>query len=225
MGLLDFLFKKSKKKGDKMELESSELKKSLGERYEQDSGSEKTVILEKMVSEEPKVYSPAVEHPLLTIQDRISKLEEIYKSLNDKIVVIDGKVATKQDIDDLKAMVHEDLARGGDILAGIEGLGDRLESLRKVRSELTRQVDASRDELTRKVDTLDQIDKEIELLECDQKIIESLKQGDKSTIELSKELGLTRQYIWGRMKALQAGKYVKSVKKGRKTKYKLIKDV
>ena len=225
MGLFDFLKAKDKKQKQKPEPVESELKKALSERTEQRNSAENTVMMETLEVEAPKVYSPAVDHPLLTIQDRISKLEEIYRTMSDRIVIMDGKVATKQDIDDLKAMVHEDLARGGDILTGIDNLGGQLGELKKARAELTRQVDTSKEQLTRQVDTLEKIDQKIELLECDQRIIEALREGGMSTIGLASKIGLTRQYIWGRLKALQKAGYVKSVKTGRKTKYQLINDV
>jgi len=221
MGLLGFLFKKNKKKEGEKEAERSELKKAFVKGYAVEDSGRKAVLLENMLSEEPKLYSPAVEHPLLTIQDRISKLEDIYRSLNDLLVVIDGKVATKQDIESIKALVHDDLQKGDLMLMGIGQLGERLDSLRKVRNELTRQVDETTRQLTRKAETLEKIDGEIELLECDQKIIAALEGEDKSTIELAKDLSLTRQYIWGRLKELQALGYVNPIKRGRKTKYHL----
>ncbi|MCK4327211.1 MAG: winged helix-turn-helix transcriptional regulator [Candidatus Diapherotrites archaeon] len=225
MGMFDFLRKKSKKTKAKPTLEESELKKTLSKRHEQKNTPEATMLMESMEVQAPRVYSPAVEHPLLTIQDRISKLEEIYKSMNDRVIVIDGKVATKQDIDDLKAMVHEDISKGDRVLVGIDGLGDKLEDLRATRGELTRQVDTSRHELTRQVKALDEIDEKIDLLECDEKIINALGESELSTIGLAEEIGLTRQYIWGRLKALQAAGYVESVKSGRKTKYRLLKEL
>lgn len=220
---MEFLFKKSKKGKEKVVVESSELKKELVSRHNEEDSGRNTVTLENMVSTEPKVYSPAVEHPLLTIQDRISKLEDIYRSLDDKLVIIDGKVATKQDVEGIKAMVHDDLVKGDMVLKGIDGLEERLDGLRKVRAELTRQVDETTRQLTRKAETLDKVDGEIELLECDQRIMDALKSSDKSTIELAKELALTRQYIWGRLKELQALGYVELIKRGRKTKYHLVK--
>ena len=222
MGLLDFLKKKRKK--EPPENDESELKKALSSKYEQDAGDQKTLALERMVIEEPRVYSPTVEHPLMTIQDRLARIEESYRSLNDRIVIIDGKVATKQDIDDLKAMVHEDLSKGDRILGEIDNLGDRMTGLRHAKDELTRQVDETKRKVTRQVETLKQIDEEIELVECDQKIVDALKEGDKSTIDLAKDIGLTRQYIWGRLKELQANGYVKSIKKGRQTRYHLLKN-
>lgn len=222
MGLLDFL--KKKRKAKPPENDESELKKALSEKYEQEDGERKTLMLGNMSIEEPKVYSPTVEHPLLTIQDRLARIEETYRALNERIIIIDGKVATKQDIDDLKAMVHEDLSQGDRILGEITDLGGRLTGLRKTKEELTRQVDESTRKVTRNVEVIKKIDEEIELLECDQKIVDSLKERDKSTIELAKDIGLTRQYIWGRLKELQQGGYVKSVKKGRQTRYQLLKN-
>ena len=225
MGIFDVLFKKKRVKREGGPVESSQLKKKLARDYATEDSGRKTLVYENMLSEEPKVYSPAVEHPLLTIQDRISKLEDIYRSLNDKLAVIDGKVATKTDVGEIKALVHDDLLKGDMVLMGIDRLGDRLESLRKVRNELTRQVDETTRQLTRKEELLESVGSEIELLECDQNILNALKTADKSTIELAKELSLTRQYIWGRLRELQLLGYVSSVKKGRKTKYRLEKTV
>ncbi len=223
MGVLDFILKKKKKTNKKQAVEDAKLEQTISNTYQQKNSSKDALMMESIAVEQPQVYSPSVEHPLLTIQDRMTKLEEIYKSLNDRIIIIDGKVATKQDVDDLKSMLHEDLMQGDRMLSGIENLGNRLDSLRKVRDELTRQVDTSKDELTRKETVLDQVKTEIELMECDEKILEALSKGDASTIELSEKLDLTRQYIWGRLKELQSADYVKSVKSGRQTKYHLLK--
>ena len=221
MGLFDFLHTKKKPK-KKAKLEDSELKKELSTRHEQKNNHESAMLMEEIGVQSPRVYSPTVEHPLLTIQDRMSKLEEIYKSINDRIILMDGKIATKQDIDDLKAMVHEDISKGDRVLIGIENLGGKIENLKKARDDLTRQVDASKEELTRKVEAIDAIDEKIEMLECDEKIVEALRGKEMSTIGLAEEIGLTRQYIWGRLKELQKAGYVESVKTGRKTNYRLI---
>lgn len=224
MGILDLIFKKKKKQTKTKEKEEFEPKQAVLTKHNQENNIGGRGTIEEMSMQIPTLYSPTVEHPLLTIQDRISKLEEIYKSLNDRIILIDGKMATKNDISDLKAIMQEDLIREEDILAGIDNLSNKLDSLRKVRAELIRQVDASQDELTRKQELLKSVNQKIELIECDEKIINSLREGDASTIELAEKLGLTRQYIWGRLKELEAGGYVKSAKSGRKTKYHLIKD-
>jgi uncharacterized membrane protein len=220
MGFLDFVFKKKK---EKTAPERPELKKAMPEKYEQSDGARKMVSLAKMSTEEPKMYSQAFEHPLLTIQDRISKLEETYRSMNDKLGVINAKVATKDDVNELRGMVKDDIATGDKILDRVEGIDSRLSGLRKARDELTRQVDVSAKRLTQHSETLRKVDEEITLLECDQRIIDSLRNGDRSTIELSSQIGLTRQYIWGRLGELAKAGYVKSVKSGRQTKYHLVK--
>ncbi len=218
MGILELIFR-GKHKAE----EESELKKSLAGRVSEEDAGRKALLLEDINVKEPKMYSPAVEHPLLTIQDRISKLEDIYRSLNGKLSEMNTKIATKQDIKEVKALVSQDILNGEQVIAGIDSLGSRLEKLRTAREVLTRQVDETTRQLTRKAETLSKVDKEISLLECDQNILNALGGGDKSTIELAKELSLTRQYIWGRLKELQAAGYVKSIKKGRKTKYHLVK--
>lgn len=166
----------------------------------------------------PDTMTPPVEHPLLTIQDKVSRLEEIYRHLDEKVELL----ATKEDAAEIKEMVSEGLVRGDDLIGMVSGIEERIRSLQEQKRELTHKIDASTMELTQNIGEVNRVERELELLRIDKKIVDSLKDEEMSTIELSKRLGYTRQHLWGRLKQLQEEGLVKSFKVGRQTKYRLI---
>jgi biotin operon repressor len=155
-----------------------------------------------------QVYAPTVEHPLLSIQDKMSKLEEIYRRLEEK-------VATRQDIAELRELMREGVSKEDSIIRGIEGIDRKIMELHQRKEVLAKKIDVSGEELVK-------VEKELEVLEADKKIINLLSEGDYSTIEIAAKIGYTRQYIWGRLRAMEEGGKVQSLKVGRQTKYKLL---
>ena len=211
MGLREWL----KKKFGKRKSEKSELRKA----FEKKRKSERTVTLRKSESlpmPEQVVYSPAVEHPLLTIQDKISRLEEIYKGLSERI---ERRVATKEDVKEVKELIKEGLEKEENILVGINKLDDRMEQLERKKRELTQKVSTKSQELAEDVKQLEKVERELLLLETDKKILETLSREPLSTIELSEKLGYTRQYLWSRLKEMEKHGLIKKRREGRKTKY------
>lgn len=219
MGLLSWLLKKKKKPIKFKEKGEKELKE---ENIIYSGIKEQTISLNKLETPEQQVFSPPVEHPLLTIQDRISKLEALYRSINEKLSFINENMAKKGDIDEIKAIMNEDIVKEDKILSGIKGINEQLKTLERRRIELTRQVDDTTRQLTQNIAELTHIERTIELLEADKKIIDALSHEELSTLELVKRVGYTRQYIWERLKALQSAGYVKSIRYGRRTKYCLV---
>ncbi|RLG69010.1 MAG: hypothetical protein DRO11_08325 [Methanobacteriota archaeon] len=221
MGFASWLKKKLLRKKTQRLPEPSQLKRAMETKYSTEHGA-KTVTLSKMETPSQQVVSPAVEHPLLTIQDRMSRLEEIYRSMNDKMTVLDGKVATKRDIEDVKSLIGDDLDKGDQVLHGIDALSLDIISLRAEKDTLNQTIEMSAREIEEKRKRLTTVESQIERMECDDKIIQALEGGDMSTIELAEKLGFTRQYVWERLKELSSSGAVKSIKKGRQTKYVLV---
>lgn len=209
MGLIDWF------KGIKKSEKKSELKKSFEK-------SERTLTIQKSedLNPPPEIYSPTVEHPLLTIQDRISKLEEIYRSMNEKI---DKKLATKEDSESIRLLVGQNLDKSEQIMGNLDNLDKKLVLLEGTKGELTRKIDTSTYELTQDLGKLQQVERSIKLLEADKRILEALGRDELSTIELSAKVGYTRQYLWGRLKQMQDDGLVTSFKTGRQTKYTKVK--
>jgi uncharacterized membrane protein len=201
MGLIEWIGKRVKRK---------EKKKQKSERTKTVTKSESLGL------EGEKVYSPSIEHPLLTIQDRIARLEEIYRSLNEKI---EHKVATREDVEKVRVIVENNSIKEDAILGRVKDLKGELARLEEKKRELTRKVDVSTEELTQNLRELKSVEESIDLLETDKKVLDALKERDSSTIELSESLGYTRQYLWGRLKHLQTAGLVESKKVGRQTKY------
>jgi uncharacterized membrane protein len=208
MGLFDW-FKKDKK-------ERSGLRKAFEEKRE----SERTVTIQKSESlpAMEHVYTPTVEHPLLSIQDKMTKLEEIYRSLNEKV---DKKLATKEDVTEMRGMLSESLEKSESIMGGINDLDKKIVLFEGRKSELTRKIDTSNYELTQDLGELKQVERTLKLLEADKKVLGVLDSGELSTIELSEKVGYSRQYLWGRLKQMENNGLVKSFKTGRQTKYAL----
>ncbi|MBN3037319.1 MAG: winged helix-turn-helix transcriptional regulator [Candidatus Diapherotrites archaeon] len=171
---------------------------------------------------EEQVYSPTVEHPLLTIQDRISKLEETYRSMSHKIDNIDVKVATKYDIDELKAIMSEEVMKDDKILDSVTSIDQKIDLLGELKRQLTRQIGQTTNELTHELTQLTHVETGLELLAAHKQLIDALEAEPLSTIELTKRIGFTRQYLWERIKELKDAGYVRSIKQGRQTKYKLV---
>jgi DNA-binding transcriptional ArsR family regulator len=215
MGILDWLTKKVSISQTPADLEPSEMKKTFSKRERQEMALEGAISLEKLESPKTKVLSPPVEHPLLTIQDRISKLEDIYRQLNEKIASVDQKMATRHDIDDVKVLINEDLAKGNKILHGIDSIDSKVDILRKAREELTHDITTSRRKLTR-------VDASLTLLESHQKILAELRSKSQSTVELHRKLGFTRQYLWNRLKELENAGIVEKFRDSRQTKYRVL---
>ncbi|MCD6523023.1 MAG: winged helix-turn-helix transcriptional regulator [Candidatus Diapherotrites archaeon] len=227
MGFLSWLLKKKRSEEKKNEEEPLKHRKEeeiqVNKKKELISGiKEQTIALESLNAPEQRVYSPAVEHPLLTIQDRISKLEELYRSINEKLDVIGEDMAKKHDLEDIKALINEDIVKEDRILSGIVDINDRIRELEERKAELTRQIDNTTRQLTQDITELTHVEQTIELLEADKKILDALAKEELSTLELVDRVGYTRQYIWERLKALQEAGYVRSIKKGRRTKYQII---
>ena len=227
MGFLSWLLKKKRSEEKKNEEEPLKHRKEeeiqVNKKKELISGiKEQTIALESLNAPEQRVYSPAVEHPLLTIQDRISKLGELYRSINEKLDVIGEDMAKKHDLEDIKALINEDIVKEDRILSGIVDINDRIRELEERKAELTRQIDNTTRQLTQDITELTHVEQTIELLEADKKILDALAKEELSTLELVDRVGYTRQYIWERLKALQEAGYVRSIKKGRRTKYQII---
>jgi biotin operon repressor len=215
MGFADWIVRKlTKRKPRAGGAESSQLKKALESRYTEEEGRS-TVTLTKMDTPSHQMFTPAVEHPLLTIQDRISKLEETYRSLSERLMSVDVKVATKHDIEDVKHLLNTGLKNDDRVLGGIDDLSASIDKLKQEREHLTKSIETSSKQLA-------QVDQTLQQLECDEKITNALASGDMSTIELAEKLGFTRQYVWERMKSLTTAGKVSSVKRGRQTKYALV---
>jgi len=132
---------------------------------------------------------------------------------------IDKKVATREDTDELKVLVGQTLDKSNDIIGNITNLDRKLALLDGKKEELTRKIDTSTYELTQDLSNLQNVERSIKLLEADKKILEVLGDKELSTIELSEKLSYTRQYLWGRLKQMQADGLVTSFKSGRQTKY------
>jgi len=196
------------------------IKKGRVETIEKIGKSESSGLNSKSESSQESMLVPPVEHPLLTIQDKISKLEEIYRRLDEKV----DQLATREDAEEIKDMLSESLERGGDLAAVVSRIEERVEFLQEQKRELTRKIDVSTVELTQNLERLSRVEKELELLKIDQDILNSLKEQEMSTIELSKKLGYTRQHLWGRLKRLQEAGIVESFKEGRQTKYRVLKE-
>ena len=202
--------------------EESKLAKELKKRAEQEVQSGLSIMVEEVAQKAQMPVQTALAHPLLTIQEKITQLEEMYKGIDDKLVLLDGKVATKRDVSDIKGLFREDLEKEDRILEGVASLHGKLKFLDTRRRDLIRQVDKTTRQLTRQQDELTKVDEARSLLNIDQKMLNLLETKDYSTIELGKELGLSRQYLWQRLKSLEDAGHVRSVKKGRKTQYSLI---
>lgn len=194
------------------------IRKGRVETVEEPKGRESYGPNVKSESLQDSMLVPPMEHPLLTIQDKISKLEEIYRRLDEKV----ERLATKEDADEIKDMLSESLERGGDLAAVVSRIEERVEFLQEQKRELTRKIDMSTTELTQNLDRLGRVERELELLKIDRDILESLREREMSTIELSQKLGYTRQHLWGRLKRLQKNGMVECFKEGRQTKYRLI---
>ena len=173
-------------------------------------------LLQKDIMEMPeqRIISPTVEHPLLSIQDKLSKVEELTRIINERLINLDTKVATKEEIKELGKTVKDE----GDRIVGT--IDERLTGLYEKKAELTRQLDMSTHQFTNQLTHLTQIEGNIQLLEADKKILRSLKDKAKSTLELSKDVKFSRQYLWNRLKELEDEGYVEKIKSGRRIKYK-----
>lgn len=179
-----------------------------------------TVSIQKE-SEDEKVYSPSVQHPILSIQESISRLEELYRRIEDNTRIIEENMATQKDAKEIKSSLDEERDYEKELGEKIDNLGKKIETLKRERDEITEEIEESKSKMTRKMGELTKVDKKIELLEADRRIIKALSESSMSTIELSEDLDYTRQYIWERLKELKENEIVKSEKKGRKTKYSL----
>lgn len=207
MGILNWLFGRRRKKKKKL---VKIVKPKEGNLKEVSAGeSERLVVLTSAAALDvpQKTYSPTVEHPLLSIQDRISKLEELYRGLN-------LKVATKQDASDIKNMLEFNTAKVEGVAGKVKSMDEKLDSLQERKRQLTRQ-------LTHQQEELEEVEEEIGLLDADKKILGLLSEGEVSTMEIADKLSFTRQYVWARMKELTNSGKVTSVKRGRQTKYSL----
>ncbi len=225
MGFAQWLKRKLSGKKPK---ESSQLRRTLEAKYAieqgmaEAEGRTQTITMPKTEIPAQQIMTPNVEHPLLTIQDRMVRLEEIYRGLNDKIMVIDGKVATKHDIEDVKGLIGDDLDKGERVLAGIDNISLDILALRAEKEDLSHTIATSSRDIETRKKRLTKVEEQIGLMECDDKILDALGSSDLSTIELAEKLGFTRQYVWERLKELSKVNKVKSVKKGRQTKYVLV---
>jgi biotin operon repressor len=146
----------------------------------------------------------------------------VYRGINEKIIDLDRKVATKRDIEDVKELIHDDLDKGSQVIQGIDNLSLDILALRAEKETLDHTIEMSAREIEEKRKRLNTVKSQIERMECDDKIIQALKLGGMSTIELAEKLGFTRQYVWERLKELSNSGAVKSIKKGRQTKYTLV---
>lgn len=231
MGLLDFFRKKEKEKSENKK-KKSDFRKAM-----EDQKSERTVSIQKSESlniPKEEIYSPTFEHPLLTMQDKLVRIEELYRSLNERVEkqlatkedvrVLASKedvrvLANKEDLKDIEEKISESLEKSESIIGGLDNLERKIGLLEQKKQDLSERIDSTTYELTKDLGELEEVEKTINLLEADKKILDILKSKKLSTIELSEELGYTRQYLWGRLKRMQDQDLVESFKEGRQTKY------
>lgn len=225
MSFLDGILKKFRKK-NVSEMNHDELKKVMKDRAKKMSVErpsrpkvQRSMTLESFEQPAPKVYSPSIEHPLLTIQDKLAGLEESYRRIYEKVESIDERVATGQDMEEIRALLHEGLVKEEEIIHGIDGINAKMNSYEEQKVTLEQRIEASTDQLTQDINRLGEIHDKIELLDADKKIMEYLTTTEYSTIELSEKLDLSRQYVWERLKELASAGFVDSKKVGRQTKY------
>ncbi len=158
----------------------------------------------------------------IAMYEKIVKIEEISRILEEKLDIIEKMMATKEDSRRIVEILNKSNEKQGNIDEKLSEIKEMIANLRKLKAEFTGQLTETTRQLTQLTEAKAEIDKNIELLEAHKKILEALKLGPKSSIDLARELGYTRQYIWERLQELKTSGYVNSRKEGRKTVYFLV---
>jgi len=219
MGLFSWLKKKPKTPQAMVVLESSKLKEELADRDEEKKLKQAAVSLERLEQPRTEILMPAVEHPLLSIQDRISKIEELYRRIDGKLDQLDTKVATKEQVEEVKSLIHEDMAKGDQVLANLSDLEGKIGHLRLARAQIKRKVASTQDQLTHELTHLGSVNSKLTLLESHKKILNVISKHSLGAAEVAQKLGYTRQYVWNRLKELEEQKVVGHKKDGRQVTY------
>ena len=118
-------------------------------------------------------------------------------------------------------LIREDIAEVNTLLrSGFGGLREdhhRILAEQVSAEDLKSSLFAKKEELEREKE---EIEEELELLDVDYRIIELLKEPSQSAA-LAEKLGVTRQYIASRLKALIDAGFIERKRKGRKVYYAL----
>ncbi len=155
----------------------------------------------------------------LALYDKIVRIEEISRIIEEKLDLIEKTMSTREDSRQIIDILRSGAQTQSNINNRLEDIDEKIESLRKLRSQFTGQLTETTRQLTELTKEKTIIDRNLRLLEAHKRILESLKAARKSSTDLSKELGYSRQYIWERLQELKASGYVNSTRVGRKTVY------
>ncbi len=146
------------------------------------------------------------------------------------IVVIDPKIEAKTEIEDPLISISRQLTKIQDALekshttiqTGMQSLRDDHHTIIE-RQVTPDNVAEAFENHKRELETeKTNIETELDILEIDQKILDSLKEKKLRSITVSEELNLSRQYTASRLSHLIDSGFVKRTKRGRSVYYSLI---
>ena len=168
---------------------------------------------DKQVEFEPETKN------FIPLYEKLAKIEEILRVVDDRLVILDAKVATRDDTRELKGILLDSNNKSDSISQKIDNIQERLSFLLRKKDELDK-LEQQGEKIMKIAEKRKKIvENEIKLIESHYNIIDKLKSGPKTTKELALLLNFTRQYIWERIKELEEIGLVKQKKKGRKTYY------
>ncbi len=238
MGVLNRIFSKKRQedkkegKGDVREKDEERLERQQPERKSESFGLGDALGRERMYGTGEKVRvleinrefseSSNKNDALLSVYEKLAKLEEITRIIDERIMILDAKVATKDSIKEISDILLRISDKNENIFMKIDSINDKLSYLRELRNDIDYKIETTKKEINALENVKNKVDMELELLEAHKKIIDALSQNPSSTIDLAKKLGYTRQYVWERLQELKRVGYVDVKKEGRKTVYYLI---
>ncbi len=163
--------------------------------------------------------SESSDKSIIGVYEKLAKIEEILRIIDERLLLLDGKVATREDSRAIMDILSENSKNQDKFLSKLDEINLKLDVLSKVREKIDESIEKTEKHLDELKETEKKVRVQMELLETHKRIIEKLSERPMSTIELANSLGYTRQYVWERLQELKSAGYVDSRKEGRKTLY------
>ena len=210
----------------KSEREEKVAKSETGDsiEYMRNTGSEASLMALQSERSYATTKSERSGDPLLAIYEKLARIEEITRIIDERLVLLDSKVATREDSKEIKEILIENSKNQRDLDSKLQEIDKLIRELKNKEKTYSTALEMATSQINEIKKEKEEISKRIELLEAHKRILELLKEKPRSSLEIAKDLGFSRQYVWERLQELKTAGYVDSRKEGRKNIYYLISD-